>query len=519
MPPMMQYFSAAVSRGARFVVVDPRRSLTAESATHHLAITPGTDGVLAYGLLHILIQEGLIDRTYIAERTEGFERTRALAATYWPSRVERSTGVWEKTLLEIAQMIGFAKKLIILTGRGPEQQSQGVNNALAYINLALAVGAVGRPGSGYGTITGQGNGQGGREHGQKADQLPGYRSIVDPAARRHMAEVWDVPEETIPGAGMHAVQLFSSLGKEKGVRALFVVGSNPVVSAPNADAVKASFAALDFLVVSDFFLSETATYADVVLPSMQWAEEDGTMTNLEGRVIHRRAAVAPPAGVKSDLEVLCTLAAQLGEGSRFAYKCAAQVFDELRRATKGGPADYSGITYDRIDREDGVFWPCPSEDHPGTPRLFRETFPTVSGRARFVSADPITPAEEPDAEFPLFLNTGRVLAHYQTRTQTRRVAQLEQMTPRAVAQIHPTTATRYGLRQDGEVTLVTRRGRSRFAVEVTPSIRQDTVFVPFHWDGEESANRLTNPVVDPVSKMPEFKVCAVRIETKPSEEA
>jgi assimilatory nitrate reductase catalytic subunit len=511
MPPLMRYFDAQKANGGRFIVVDPRRSATAEVATDHLAITPGSDAVLAYGLLHLIIREGWLNEAYVAARTTGFERVRALVASYWPGRVERLTGISEAKLLELAATLGRAKSVMILTGRGPEQQWQGVNNASAYINLALALGAVGKPNSGWGTLTGQGNGQGGREHGQKADQLPGYRSISDPAARKHVARVWGVPEESIPGPGKPAAELLATLGYIGGVHALLVFGSNPVVSAPNARQVRERLSALDFLAVSDFFLSETAALADVVLPSAQWAEEEGTMTNLEGRVIRRRAAARVPEGVRTDLQVLCELAARLGEGERFPSAEPRMVFEELRAATAGGRADYAGISYERIDRESGVFWPCPSEAHPGTPRLFADSFPTPDGRARFHAASHQPTAEEPDPDFPLFLTTGRLLGHYQTRTQTRRTPQLEQMAPRPVVQVHPTTARRHGLSKGADVCLETRRGRARFVVEITSAVRPDTLFAPFHWGGEESVNLLTHGTTDPISGMPEFKLCAARI--------
>jgi assimilatory nitrate reductase catalytic subunit len=512
MPPMMQYFEAQRANGGRLIVVDPRRSASAAAAHLHLAPVPGTDAALANGLLHVLVRDHLVDTRYVAERTAGFEEVRARVAEYWPERVERITGVPERRVVEAAHLLGTAGPAMILTGRGPEQQAQGVNNALAFINLALAIGAPGRRFSGFGCLTGQGNGQGGREHGQKADQLPGYRRIDDPAARRHIAAVWAVPEESIPGAGRSAYEMLSTLGGEGGVRVLLVFGSNPVVSAPAATDIEERFRALDFLCVSDFFLSETAALADVVLPSAQWAEEDGTMTNLEGRVIRRRRARPVPAGVRTDLEILCGLADRLGEGFRFAHAGPHDVFDELRRASAGGPADYAGITWERIDREQGVFWPCPSEDHPGTPRLFEDGFPTPDGRARFHAVSHLPPGEEPDAEFPLFLTTGRLLAHYQTGTQTHRVQRLEEMAPRPVAQMHPTTARRHGLLDGADVVLATRRGSGRMVVEITPGIRPDTVFVPFHWGGDGCVNRLTNPALDPVSRMPEFKVCAARLE-------
>src|SRR5258706_1474841 len=308
MPPIMQYFRSQRSNGGQLIVIDPRCSPTVKDATLHLRLTPGSYAALANGLLRIPIREGLIDQDYIHERTEGFDQVKAIAATYWPERVERRTGVPEAHLVQAARLLGTAQSALILTARGSEQQSQGVNNTLAYINLALALGLVGRPASGYGCLTGQGNGQGGREHGQKADQLPGYRKIDDPVARRHIAEVWQIAEHELPGPGRSAYELLDSLGQEGRVHGLLVMGSNIVVSAPHALHVQERLQALDFLVVADFFLSETAQLAHVVLPTAQWAEEEGTMTNLEGRVLLRRRIFEPPQGVRTDVDILCDLA-------------------------------------------------------------------------------------------------------------------------------------------------------------------------------------------------------------------
>lgn len=511
MPPIMRYFEAQQLRGGGLLVVDPRRTATAQWASRHLQLRPGTDTALANGMLHVLLRENLVDRDYIARRTEGFEEAIRVAAAYWPERVERITGVPEAMFTQAARMLGTADRAMILTSRGPEQQAQGVRNVRAYINLALALGIVGKPFSGFGTLTGQGNGQGGREHGQKADQLPGYRRVDDPAARRHIAGVWGVPESTIPGPGLPAFSQIESIGSPGGVRAMFVMGSNMAVSAPDGDRVADRLKALDFLVVVDFFLSETASLADVVLPSAQWAEEEGTMTNLEGRVIHRRRALAPPSDVKTDLDVLCAVADALGKGQYFSYRGVEEIFDELRRATAGGPADYSGITYARLDAEDGVFWPCPAAGHPGSPRLFVDSFPTPNGRAQFQAAAHQTPVDDRDGAHPLYLTTGRVLAQYQSGTQTRRVDQLQAAAPEPLAEIHPSTARLYQLSTGDRVTLATRRAKGTFTVKVTPSIREDTVFVPFHWGGPQSINRLTSPALDPTSGMPEFKVCAVQV--------
>ncbi len=514
MPPVVRYFAAQREGGGHLIVADPRGSATSRAVggALHLRLTPGSDAALANGLLHVLVRDGLLDHDFLRERTTGFDRVKAVVATYWPERVERITGVAERDLVEAAHRLGGATRPMVLTARGVEQQAQGVANTLAYINLALALGRSGRPFTAYGCLTGQGNGQGGREHGQKADQLPGYRRIDDPAARAHIASIWRVAESEIPGPGRSAYELLESLGREDGVRALLVMGSNPVVSAPNAVQVEARLRALDFLVVADFFLSETAALAHVVLPTAQWAEEEGTMTNLEGRVILRRRVLEPPPGVRTDLEVLVGLAERFGRGELFKYRGPRDVFEELRRASAGGAADYSGITYERIEREGGVFWPCPAPDHPGTQRPFAERFATPDGRARFHPVRHRSPAEEPDAEYPLYLTTGRVVAHYQSGSQTRRVASLERMAPEPVAEVHPSTARRAGLRDGDPVRLVTRRGEARFTVRLTTTIRADTVFAPFHWGGARCVNRLTNPALDPVSRMPEFKVCAVRIE-------
>ncbi|MBV9507075.1 MAG: molybdopterin oxidoreductase family protein [Acidobacteriia bacterium] len=511
MPPVMQYFQEQKSRGGALIVVDPRATATVAAATLHLQITPGTDAALANGLLHIAIKEGYVDEAFIAARTKGFDLVRRTVSSYWPARVERITGIAEQQLHHAARLLGTASTAIILTARGPEQQSQGVNNALAFINLALALGKAGKPYCGYGCLTGQGNGQGGREHGQKADQLPGYRKLDNPADRAHIARIWGVNERDLPQPGRSAYEMLDRLGDEGAVRTLLVFGSNLAVSAPNAGHVEERLGKLDFLMVSDLFLSETAELADVVLPSAQWAEEEGTMTNLEGRVILRRRAMCPPEGVRTDLEILAALVEKLGCAALFPTR-AGEVFEELRRASAGGAADYSGITYDRIARENGIFWPCPGEDHPGTPRLFLDRFATPDGHAQFHPVEYRSAAEEPDYEFPLYLTTGRVMSQYQSGAQTRRVEVLKSSCPRPFVEIHPSMARTYGIQNGDEVRLTTRRGTALLAAQLTPAIRMDTLFVPFHFPGSGRANLLTNPALDPISRMPEFKVCAVRIE-------
>jgi assimilatory nitrate reductase catalytic subunit len=511
MPPFMQWIAAQRQRGGSLIVVDPRRTPTARNATLHLQVTPGTDLALVNALLHIAITTGRVDSDYVAARTTGFEDVRRAVAAYWPERVEAITGVTVAEQRAAVELLARASTAMVLTARGAEQHAKGTDTVSALINLALALGLPGRPGSGYGCLTGQGNGQGGREHGQKADQLPGYRRIDDPAARAHVAHVWGIDPDELPAAGRSAYELLSSLGTDDGPRALLVVGSNVAVSAPNARRVRDRLAALDFLAVSDIVLSETAALADVVLPTTQWAEERGTMTNLEGRVLLRSQAVTPPPGVRSDLEVISELARRLDAPGAWPTDPEA-VFDELRVASAGGIADYSGITYERIAAEDGVFWPCPSSDHPGTPRLFADAFATPDGQARFVAVEHRPAAEDLDATYPVYLTTGRVLAQYQSGAQTRRVAALREAAAEAFVEIHPDLADRLDVIDGDQVRVVSRRGEAVALVRITDTIRADTVFMPFHWGDAGCANLVTHDALDPTSRMPEFKVCAVRVE-------
>ncbi|MEV7175868.1 molybdopterin oxidoreductase family protein [Kitasatospora sp. NPDC093679] len=509
MPPFVRYLRELQENGGKLVVVDPRRTRTAELADLHLAPRPGTDLALALGMLHLVVAEGRTDEAFIAGRTTGWAETRAAAMAHWPEHVESVTGVPLPHLREAVRLFCEAGTGMVLTARGPEQQAKGTDTVSAWINLCLATGNAGRLHAGYGCLTGQGNGQGGREHGQKADQLPGYRKLDDPAARAHVAAVWGVDPDSLPAPGRSAYELLDSLGTD--VRTLLLAGSNPVVSAPRSAHVTKRLRSLDFLAVSDVVLSETAALADVVLPVTQWAEETGTMTNLEGRVILRRKAAEAPAGVRSDLEVLHALAGRLGHGEGFPTE-PEKAFDELRRASAGGAADYAGISYERIEAEEGVFWPCPSADHPGTPRLFLDRFATPDGRARFTAVHHRPAGEEPDEEYPVRLTTGRVLAQYQSGAQTRRVAELNAAAPGAFVELHPRLAERLGVRDGEQVAVVSRRGRTVTPARLTTAIRPDTVFMPFHWPGAANANVHTNPALDPVSRMPEFKACAVRLE-------
>jgi assimilatory nitrate reductase catalytic subunit len=510
MPPILQYVFAQKERGGRLIVVDPRSTETARNADLHLQLTPGTDLDLATGLLFLALQEQLVDDEYIAARTEGFEELRRTIIGINPAHVERVTGVPLEDQLAAVRLLATSERSMLLSGRGPEQQSQGTDTVLALINLMLALGKVGKPASGYGCLTGQGNGQGGREHGQKADQLPGYGLIDDPEVRERMASLWGVPAERLPGKGKSAYELLDALGPSGGIRALLVFGSNVAVASPHASNITAKLASLDLLVVADAFENETSAAAHVVLPVTQWAEEEGTITNLEGRVLLRRVARPAPPGIKSDLDVLCELAQRMGHTQGFTFQSPEEVFEELGRATAGAKADYSGITYRKITANAGVFWPCPGPEHAGTPRLFGERFAHPSGRARFHAVSPRRAAEVPDTDYPLFFTTGRYKEHYNSGAQTRRVAELVSARPEPRLQLHPDLAGRLGVAEGDRVRVESRRGAVEFTATLSWDVRLDTLFAPFHWGGKQAANVLTNPALDPTSRMPEFKVCAVR---------
>jgi assimilatory nitrate reductase catalytic subunit len=360
-------------------------------------------------------------------------------------------------------------------------------------------------------ITGQGNGQGGREHGQKCDQLPGQRSISDPAAREHVARVWGISPEELPQAGLTAAEIMEAIHRGE-IKALLSICFNPLISLPDADFTRDALDRLEFFGVVDFFLSETAHHADVVLAGSLQEEEEGVVCSTEGRVLHIRKAVDPPGDARSDWWIYTELARRLGKGAHFPYTSPRDIFEELREASRGGIADYSGITYERIDREMGVFWPCPSEDHPGTPRLFEGgRFYHPDGKARFVVAEYRPSGDPVDDDYPLYMTTGRVVSQYLSGTQTRRIGALVDQYPEPRLEIHPRLAESLGIGPDEWVTVTTRRGEITLQALVVRTIRPDTVFIPYHWAGDRSANRLTHRTLDPRSKIPEFKVSACRL--------
>jgi assimilatory nitrate reductase catalytic subunit len=510
-PITTDYIWRARDRGAKLIMIDPRVTPLARTADLHIPVRPGGDTALMNGILHVVLERGWADQTFIDDCTTGFEAVRETVGKYTPEVAGELSGVDPALIVRAAEMWGPAKTSFLLHARGIEHHSQGVDNVLACINLVLATGRLGRPGCGYGTITGQGNGQGGREHGHKCDQLPGNRDIENPEHRNYIAEVWGIAESELPHKGLTAQEIIEAM-HEGAIRGLLSICFNPVVSLPDAGFTREAFDRLEHYTVIDFFLSETARHADIVLPGSLHEEDEGTSTSAEGRVIRIRKAVDPPGEARIDWHILLDIAKRLDRGQYFQYEKAEEIFNELRVASKGGAADYYGITYEKIERNMGVFWPCPTVDHPGTPRLFEERkFPTPDGKAHFNAVEFHPPAEVPDTEFPVVLTTGRVVSQYLSGTQTRRIGGLVDQYPEPLCEIHPALARSLGIKTGDVVTVETRRGQVTLPANVVSTIREDTVFIPYHWADEKSANLLTIRALDPVSKIPEYKSCACRV--------
>ena len=498
-------------RGGKLIVADPRMTPITRNADLYLPVRPGTDLALFLAMMHVILRDGLENRSFIAEHTTGFEAVAESAKSWDPATAARITGVRPDAIEKAAFWFAKARRGFALHARGIEHHSKGVENVLGLINLCLATGNIGREGAGCVMITGQGNGQGGREHGQKCDQLPGQRSIADPEARRHVARVWGIAPEDIPQAGYSAMEIIEAAHRGE-IRGLLCLCFNPAVSLPHSSFIREALEKLEFLCVIDFFLSETAHYADVVLAGSLHEEEEGVACNVEGRVIHIRQAVTPPGNARLDSRIICDIARELGRGQYFQFQSPREIFDELREASRGGIADYYGITYEKIDRQLGVFWPCPSEDHPGTPRLLEggRTF-HPDGKAHFQVTEYRESGDPVDGEYPVYLTTGRVVSQYLSGTQTRRIGALVDQYPEPRVEIHPRLAAAHGIQDNDWVIVTTRRAEMKVRAMVVRTIRPDTVFIPYHWPGPKSANLLTHRTVDPRSKIPEYKVSACKI--------
>lgn len=520
-PITTDYIWQAREQGAKIIVVDPRITPLARTCDLFLPVKPGRDVALFNGILHLMIEHEWLDHAFIEKHTVGFDALAASVRSWTPARTAEVTGITERLIQQAAEWWGTAKTSFLMHARGIEHHSHGVQNVLGAINIVLASGRIGRENCGYATITGQANGQGGREHGQKCDQLPGARDLANPEHRAHVAKVWGVSPDDLPQPGVDAYEIFRKIDRGE-IRGLLSICFNPLVSLPDNNFVARMLDKLDFYVAIDFFLNDTAHHADIVLPGSLHEEDEGTVTQIEGRVIKINQAVDPPGDARQDWRIIQDLAAALGRSHGFTFQNPREIFDELRRASKGGIADYSGITWEKIEKQYGVCWPCPSDDHPGTPRLFEPgshnpiangtgPFYFPDGKARFNVAEYTPPTEEVDADYPVILTTGRVVSQFLSGTQTRRIGPLVDQYPEPRVEIHPQLAAQMAIEDGDWTTITSRRGEITLRAQVVKTIRPDTVFIPYHWAGDKSANRLTIAAQDPISKIPEYKVCAVRL--------
>ncbi len=530
-PITTNYIWQAREHGAKIIVQDPRITPIARTCDAFVPIKPGRDAAMFAGVLQLMIENGWVDRDFIDRNTVGFEAVADYCKAWTPARTAEVTGVPERTIRQVAELWGTAKTSFLLHARGIEHHSNGVQNVLGAINLVLASGRIGRPQCGYATIVGQANGQGGREHGQKCDQLPGWRDIGNPEHRKYIAGVWGIEEQDLPGPGVDAYELFRKIDRGE-IKALIAICFNPKVSLPDSEFVTRGLEKLEFFAAVDFFLNDTARHADIVLPGSLQEEDEGTVTQVEGRVIKINQAVECPGEAKQDWKIIQDLAQALGRPHGFTFKSPREIFEELRIASKGGVADYSGITYEKIDQQMGVFWPCYSTDpqtgaetpdHPGIPRLFEAgsynpvakgsgPFYFPDGKARFNLAEYRDPVDDASTDFPIYLTTGRVVSQFLSGTQTRRIGPLVAQYPEPRLELHPRLADKLGIADGDWCTCETRRGAITLKAQVVTTIRPDTVFIPYHWPGAKSVNRLTVAAQDPISKIPQYKVCGCRVQ-------
>src|SRR5688500_17047050 len=454
-PITTNYVWQARENGAKIIVVDPRITPVARTCDLFLPVKPGRDVALFNGILLLMIENDWLDHDFIDNHTVGFDQVAEHVRSWTPSRTAEVTGIAERAIRQAAEWWGQARSSFLLHARGIEHHTHGVQNCLGAINMVLASGRIGREGCGYATITGQGNGQGGREHGQKCDQLPGARDLGNPEHRAYVAGVWGMDPDQLPQAGVDAYEMFRRVDRGE-IRGLLSICFNPKVSLPDNNFIKRCLEKLEFYVAIDFFLNETAAHADIILPGSLQEEDEGVVTQIEGRVIKINKAVEPPGDAKQDWRIIQDIAKALGRERGFTFNEPREIFNELRVASKGGIADYSGITYEKIVKQYGVFWPCPSDDHPGTPRLFEPgssnpiakgsgPFYFPDGKARFNVAPYTPPAEDTDTEYPLMLTTGRVVSQFLSGTQTRRIGPLVDQYPEPLVEMHPQLAQTLGI--------------------------------------------------------------------------
>lgn len=492
----------AVRKGAKLIVADPRRIELVDYATLWLRHLPGTDVALFNGMLNVIIRERLYDKNFIDDHTEGFEELRKTVEKYNPECVSHITQIPIKDIVNAAKLFGRAKNAAIIYAMGITQHVSGTDNVTSLANLAMATGNVGRPGTGVNPLRGQGNVQGACDLGALPNVYPGYQKVTDENIRKKFEKAWRV-ERLSSKVGLTVVEMMNAILDGK-IRALFIMGENPRMSDPDALHVEKALQSLEFMVSMDIFPNETNKHADVILAASSGFEKDGTFTNTERRIQRVRAVIRPVGNSKPDWLILEEISNRLGY--KMEYKHPSDIMNEIATVTP----IYGGISYDRIEHK-GLQWPCPTLDHPGTPILHTQKFARLNGRGKFISVEFAEPPELPDEEYPFYLSTGRILYHYHTGTMTRRVKGIDKLRPEVEIEINPLDAERLGISTGDVVRVTSRRGSISGKAKVTGRSMKGMVFIPFHY-AEAAANDLTLAVLDPIAKIPTYKVAAVKVE-------
>ena len=501
-PLIARYVLRAKEKGAKLIVVDPRAITLAQFADYHLRQRPGTDVAVFNGFMNVILSEGLEDKEFIKERTEGIEELKETVEKYTPERVEKITGIPKDKLIQAAKIYAQSEHASIIYSMGITQHTTGVDNVSSSANLAMLTGNVGKPSTGVNPLRGQNNVQGACDLGALPNVYSGYQNVVDEKARAKFEDAWKVKLPEKPG--LTVVEMMNEAAKGN-IKAMYIMGENPMISDPDISHVKEGLENLEFLVVQDIFLTETAQLADIVLPAASYAEKEGTFTSTERLVQMVRKAIEPRGESKADWEIICNLAKAIGSKD-FEYGTPAEIMDEIASLTPS----YGGMSYGRLQKG-GLAWPCPSKEHPGTPYLHKEKFARANGKGKFWGIEFKEPAEVPDEEYPFILSTGRVIFHFHTGTMTRKTELLNKELPTGYVEIAPKDADRLALADEEIVLVQTRRGQIETKALITERVPEGMLFMPFHF-AECAANVLTNPALDPKAKIPEFKVCAAKIE-------
>ncbi len=501
-PVAATWIKNAVKNGTKLILADPRRTELARHATHVLQFKPDTDVAMLNALMHVIVTEGLVNQDFIRDRTSGYAALAENVKKFSPELMAPICGIPAETLRQVARLYATSKGSMILWGMGVSQHVHGTDNARCLIALALMTGQIGRPGTGLHPLRGQNNVQGASDSGLIPMMYPNYQRVDNPEAKARFAKLWGAPElDSKPG--LTVVEIMHA-AKKKEIRGMYVMGENPAMSDPDLEHARAAMAALDHLVVQDIFLTETAYLADVVLPATAWPEKNGTVTNTDRMVQLGRKAIEPPGAAKEDLWIIQEIAKRMGLPWNYGH--VSEVFAEMR----AGMDTIGGITWERLERDSAVTYPCEEEGDPGQPVVFTEHFPTATGRAKFVPADLISADEQPDANYPMVLITGRQLEHWHTGSMTRRAGVLDAIEPEPMASFHPLDLDGFDVKSGEVVTVVSRRGSISLYARADAGTPRGAVFIPFCYY-EAAANKLTNPVLDPFGKIPEFKYCAVKV--------